>query len=480
MKELRWLRLLAIAVASLILASCRSLTPPLATTATAVTVLPDDVFLATTEEPSLVEALLEAPPAPAEPGPVAPEPDAEPTLAARPRAAAPTVLSTGAGSAIRRHEGVVPAGLEAPCPPLPRLACRSCPPALHGPAFRGPGRCATGHCGQGNCPTGDCPSGACLTVACPPCQSAVPVIRPCLVCDGGDHGAVAKAVGIDGLENLTAGDTVARYRPADDGPESDRVWIAESNCACVYAPRFAAVREVVRPFEEAAPLGPGGLVNDQLVELEVERQPVWGSVQNLAAEAARKALPGVAVEERLGPLAVDQGQLPGQEDGVEGPRERLAIDQLELARRRQRPFVEIGFDVPVAWTKVQSANVLVNERAAEVVAADRGTATLRFEEPGRAELTLCKRAGTDTARVGEEIDFMIYMLNSGDRPLTNIVLADALPARLTLVPDSAASSLPAEFATETGDDGSVVLTWRLAEPLAPGASGFVRFRTLVR
>jgi uncharacterized repeat protein (TIGR01451 family) len=203
-------------------------------------------------------------------------------------------------------------------------------------------------------------------------------------------------------------------------------------------------------------------------------------VQNLAPEAARKALPGVAVQERLGPLAVDQEEVPGEEDGVEGPVAGLAIDQPEQARRRQLPFEEVGFDVPVAWTCIKAANVLVNNQAAEVVAADRGTATLRFEEPGRAELTLCKRAGTDTARVGEEIDFTIYMINSGDRPLTGIVLADALPQRLTLVPDSAASSLPAEFSTTPGDDGSVVLTWRLTEPLPAGGEGFVRFRTLVR
>ena len=273
---------------------------------------------------------------------------------------------------------------------------------------------------------------------------------------------------------------MARFRPADDGPDADRVQVVESNCACVYAPRFAAVREVVRPLEDTAPMSPGGFTTDELVELEIERQPVWGSVQNLALEATRKALPGVAVEERLAALAVDQGELPNEEDGVEGPAARLAIDQPEQARLRQRPSVAIGFDVPVAWTCIKAANVLVNEQEAHVVAADRGTATLRFEEPGRAELTLCKRAGTDTAKVGEEIDFTIYMLNSGDRPLTGIVLADALPARLSLVPGSAASNLPAEFSTETGDDGSVVLTWRLAEPIPPGADGFVRFRTLVR
>jgi uncharacterized repeat protein (TIGR01451 family) len=136
--------------------------------------------------------------------------------------------------------------------------------------------------------------------------------------------------------------------------------------------------------------------------------------------------------------------------------------------------------VPIAWTCLQAANVLSADRTAQVVAVDRGTATLRFEEPGRAELTLCKRAGTDTARPGEELDFTIFLLNSGDRPLNDIVLVDAIPTRLELIPDSAASNLPADISTEAGDDGSVVLTWRVQHTLRPGESGFVRFRTIVR
>jgi uncharacterized repeat protein (TIGR01451 family) len=188
----------------------------------------------------------------------------------------------------------------------------------------------------------------------------------------------------------------------------------------------------------------------------------------------------VALRDRLGPLAVDQEDAPLEGDGIEGPNERSGIEQVDLARRREQPHAAIGFDVPVAWTTIKSANVLMNDTAAQVMAADRGTAVLRFESPGRAELTLCKQAGTDTARVGEEIDFTIYMLNSGDRPLTGIVLADAIPTRLELVPDSAASNLPAEFSTESGEDGSIVLTWRLTEPLPAGMSGFVRFRAVVR
>jgi len=463
----RWLRLLAIATASLILCSCRSITAPLATSATAVTVLPADVIPAATADDSLTAAFTDlADPATRQPGP----PAARPAVAAAPLPEAAPEPST-----------IVRTALEAPAPPLPRLAMRpgrcgpaGCPPRH--PVLAGP---SAARCPTGTCRSGQCQPGSCQPIGCPPCQPAIPVIRPCLVCDGDDHGARAKATGRAGLANLTAGDTVARYQPADDGPDADQVDIVASNCACVYAPRFAAVREVIRPFEDAAPVGPGGISNEELVALEVERQPVWGSVQNIAPEASRKALPGVALQERLAPLAVDQSLLPDEDRGLEGPAARLAIDQLEQARRRQRPYEEVGFDVPVAWTCIKAANVLVDEQAAQVVAADRGTATLRFESPGRSELTLCKRAGTDTARRGEEIDFMIYMLNSGDRPLTGIVLADALPERLTLVPDSPACSLPAEFATETGDDGSVVLTWRLTEPLPAGESGFVRFRTLV-
>ena len=470
MIAVRWIRLLAIATAAVILASCRSITAPLTVSSAAVTILPDDLPVASDHDSiaGLTSASLT--------GALLTDDLLNPAAAGEPRRdRSPLAVDAEQASAPRRHDGVVPVGLEAPCSPLPRL--------------RGPLTAAGGRCGPQGCPTGPAaefasaacgPSGCPAPQTCLPCEPAVPVIGPYLVCDGGDHGALAKPVGDAGLGNLTAGDTVARYQPADEGPEAEIVRLTTSNCACVYAPRFASVREVVRPLEDAAPLSPGGLVNDELVELEIERQPVWGSVQNLAPEAARKALPGVAVEERIGPLAVDQGLIPHEDDGRERAAEELALEQIELVRLRQRPLLVVGFDVPVAWTCIKAANVLLNDTAPQVVAADRGTATLRFEQPGRAELTLCKRAGTDTARVGEELDFMIYMLNSGDRPLTGIVLADALPSRLELVPQSAASSLPADFSTETGDDGSVVLTWRLTETLEPGDSGFVLFRVTVR
>jgi len=423
----RWPRVLVIAMAAVILASCRSITQPL--------VLPLAAVAVATEE------LAEESAKPAR------KPAREPSPSV---AQAPAVVQTGC---------------EAPCAPLPRR------PLL--------ARCNGQGNGQGNAQgNGSCET--CNQTVCMPLARPVPMVGPCLVCDGGDARAPAMPVARFGLKNLTSGDTVARYRADDDGPDSCDVHVTASNCACVYAPRFGSVRQVTRPHEDAMPIGPRGFANDIATEAKIDLQPVCRSTQALAPEAARKALPGVALEERLGPLAVDQGDPVRESGSLVQPVEDVRDDQLERAELVQTPRMVVGFDVPLAWTCARAAMVMVGRQQAEVVAADRGTATLRLESPGRAELTLCKRAGSDTARVGEELDFTIYLYNSGDRALTDIVLVDALPGRLEFVPGSAAANQPAEFVTDRGDDGSVVLKWQFQHTFKPGEGGFVRFRTVVR
>jgi uncharacterized repeat protein (TIGR01451 family) len=420
--EWRWPRLFVIATAAVILASCRSITQPLMLPLAAVAVAPEESAEAT-REPS---------------------------------------------NAVVQASAVVQTGCEAPCPPLPRRL-----PLARGHFLRHDGPCDDGNACQ-SC------NQSCNQTVCMPLARPVPMVGPCLVCDGGDARAPAMPVARFGLKNLTSGDTVARYRADDDGPDSCDVHVTASNCACVYAPRFGSVRQVTRPHEDARPIGPRGLAIDVSTEAKIDLQPVCRSTQSLAPEAARKALPGVALEERLGPLAVDQGDPIHESNGLVQPVEDVRDEQLERAELVQTPRMMVGFDVPLAWTCARAAMVMVGRQQAEVVAADRGTATLRLESPGRAELTLCKRAGSDTARVGEELDFTIYLYNSGDRSLTDIVLVDALPGRLEFVPGSAAANQPAEFATDKGDDGSVVLKWQFQHTFKPGEGGFVRFRTVVR
>jgi len=429
----RWPRLLVIATAAVILASCRSMTQPLVLPLAAGVVATVESGVTATEDATATES-----------------------------ATAAAVLFAS-GAATQSVGGVVQTGCEGSCGPLPRMLPRLSP--------------AMPRTGAG-CEAGGCQT--CAPAVCMPGGPPVPRVGPCLVCDGGDHQAPAMPVARFGLKNLTSGDTVARYRADDDGPDACDVHVTASNCACVYAPRFGSVREVTRPHEEAQPVGPRGLALDTSTEAQIDLQPVCRSTQALSLFAARKALPGVAIEERLGPLAVDQGDLPRESDGLLRPAEDVLDDQLERAELVQTPRMMVGFDVPLAWTSAQAAMVMVGRQQAEVVAADRGTATLRLESPGRAELTLCKRAGSDTARVGEELDFMIYLFNSGDRSLTDIVLVDTLPGRLQFVPDSAAANKTADFVTETGDDGSVVLKWQFNHTFKPGEGGFVRFRTIVR
>lgn len=409
-----WLRVLAIALGALSLASCRSMTAPVATAVTAGVMHHDD---------------------------------------AHPRAAH--------GHAGHRH-GCTDHPADAACPRC--MPCRTCEPETCRP----------------------CPP---LAIVPPP---PVPVARICKVCDGGDHGAPAKPKGDSAIVNLTAGDTVARFRAADDdedpdglghegrASDSDCDCLTIANCACVCAPRFASVREVVMPHEDFAPTGPVAAALDAGPEVADRRQRSRAGTQRLPPVLARRALPELAVVEAAPPLGLDHKRLPGETPYVCTPAEDVLDVQPELARKNLRPKIAIAFDVPLAWTCLSQAQVMVQEQAADVVTVDRGTAVLRLKCPGRAELSLCKTAGSATARSGEELDFTIALVNTGDRTLEGIVLVDALPKRLSFVPDSADSTLPADFTLETADDGAVVLKWTLREPLAPGASGFVRFRTLVR
>ncbi|MFM8284063.1 MAG: hypothetical protein ACKOCW_10970 [Planctomycetaceae bacterium] len=339
-------------------------------------------------------------------------------------------------------------------------------PALPAPSGGGDRTCE-------RCSTAACQEPVCLPPLPPPVIIAPPV------CDGGDHGRPAVPVGRDGIAHVSAGDTVARYRAAD-GIDTDEACLATTNCACVFAPRFASVREVIRPFEDTAPTGPQGLALDTAPEADVRGQRVCRATQPIGPEAARRAQPTVAAEEHLPALGIDTARIPSQAEGLEGPAGRFAIDGPRRHEQVDDPRTVTGFDVPYAWTCLSAAQVTVGGESTDVIAVDRGTATLRLEHPGRCELTLCKRAGSDAVRPGEELDFTIFLLNSGDRALADVVLVDAVPPRLEVIPGSAVSNLPADVSTGTAEDGGTLLSWKLRDPLPAGAGGFVRFRTIVR
>jgi len=334
-------------------------------------------------------------------------------------------------------------------------------------------------------PPADCPADCpriypriypehCVVAVEPPVRQA----GGCLICDGGDGGSPARPLGREGLANLTAGDTVARYRGIDEAEDSAS--IAVSNCTCVFSPRFSSVRQVTRPFEESLATTTGGVITEDTTETGTAATPVVAERHRDLPATTRGRRTGLGIEARNLPLGVAEELLPDAAIGGERARGGTAEQLTASAERRRRPHTSVGFDVPYAWTCLRQAMVRVGEVDADVVTADAGTAVLRIEQEGRAELTLSKQAGSPTARAGEELDFTIVFFNSGETPLVDVVIADSLPKRLVYVDDSADASRPASFSTAIGEDGATVLAWRLEETLAPGEEGFVRFRTQVR
>lgn len=453
----RWL---AVAAGAVLLASCRSmsLTVPVA----AVTPLPAVIASAAVAEPSDAE-----------------EPAAVPQAEDRSAAAEATELLCVAATI---HDGEVRStGLKLPSPSLPRLGQAGAATRLRAAATAiGGGVCEGRECQQnGGRYQAGCGGPIVPTIA-------IPVIGPCLVCDGGDHGKPAVPRGRTRLSNLTSGDTVARYRANGPGPASEdeacleaESCVVASNCTCVYAPRFSSVRRVIRPFEDAVPTGPRGVALDTIAASGAVGQSVHDKTQQTQIVAARLAQPGIAIEDRIPVLALDKVQPPVLKEGIDGPVAVTLDLPAEKIHNVQAPRLARKIDVPLAWMCVSGAQVTVNGEAADVLAVDHGVATLRLESPGRCELTLSKRAGSDTARPGEELDFTIFLLNSGDRPLTDITLVDAVPGRLAVIEGSPVSNLPAEISTSKGDDGATLLSWTFKGTLAPNQGGFVRFRTIV-
>ncbi len=271
----------------------------------------------------------------------------------------------------------------------------------------------------------------------PPCLPAVcwdmvdPRLGPrfsdceCLK-DGGDAGAPV-GFGPDGrLHGLDPADTVAEYTCAD----AERR-IAISNRVCLFAPRFAVLRNEVGPV--------GANV-----------------VQSLAA--AEAATPPLILRERLKSQELRQ------------------IVELAVAQSRQRAS---ELEVIQGMVEIKHLTGLV------VAVGVMGTAEVVGvcpppRPPQPCKLALCKTADKQAVRVGEVVTFTLKYTNQGGQPISGIVVSDSLINRLEYVPGSAMADRDAVFTTQANEAGSLVLRWAIGGTLPPGQSGTLQFQARVR
>jgi uncharacterized repeat protein (TIGR01451 family) len=320
------------------------------------------------------------------------------------------------------------------------------------------------------------PVESCLE-ACEECPSGIshPVSDEWL-CDGGDFGSPAGVRAdwtVDGLEQE---DAVAHYDTLDG-----RILVTPSNRVCIYAPRFAAVRQVVNVMAAER--------NQYLEEVvEDERLARWRRAQPVATSVQRHA-PQIDLAD-VPPILFRQRQQPG---GLEVLRGTLSVYD-SLAPYANLLIVRTGqidgSEIPLAARCIRNAITLTGDQPPQVVIGTKAAQEqvglrqagiiYQTDGPDSPWLRLIKLASTGQALPGEEVEFTLRYDNIGDQAIGNVTIVDNLATRFEYVPDSARSTADATFITTPNEGGSTTLRWEIKEPLEPGQGGVLQFRVRVR
>lgn len=297
------------------------------------------------------------------------------------------------------------------------------------------------------------------------------------LCDGGDYGQAAGVRADWSITGLEAEDTIAHYDTVDG-----RTVVTPSNKVCLYAPRFAAVRQVIDLREYANAAGPEGAIQ-QVAPVRVdERDVIVAATASLEPNIHRGKLPPSLLGERLHPGELARDRRLGAVIGTLAPYadvqvvrtgEVIGVDVAKIARSSL---------AAITWAGDQAAQVLIDNRQAVALVNVQTPGTIYHRlEPNNPKLRLIKLASKCTAQPGEEVEFTLRFDNVGDRVVGNVTIVDHLTTRLEYVPDSQKSTVEANFSTQTpADGGSLTLRWEITEPLQPGEGGVLQFRCKVR
>lgn len=346
------------------------------------------------------------------------------------------------------------------------VAAPSVPPPIQGPIYVD---------AQGNVLPRGTPPGV-VTGAWTPPGIAGPWPQDEFLADGGDLPPFA-GLAENGVTGINPEDTVARFQTADGKSR-----VQPFNRVFIYSPRFASVRQVagLRANEQAEKVM-GVSTPTHMARIE-EVQSVGMGTQNYQARA------GV---QRRGLAIFQSGQRDGAVSQALGPRgfsdafkpyENFSLIVKGQMVADEMPTLTQSVQAAVAWTADSQVQVVVDGRAAsEEVGVSRVHSLYRVQSRyGESKLRLVKVASTATALPGETVDFTLRFDNVGTVPITDLLIIDNLSTRLEYVDGSSQASKAVEFSVQPNEAGSLTLQWRLTEPLPPGEGGIIRFQCRVR
>jgi uncharacterized repeat protein (TIGR01451 family) len=297
------------------------------------------------------------------------------------------------------------------------------------------------------------------------------------LCDGGDlnHDVdVKRDLTVVGLDQE---DTIAHFDTLDG-----QTLVAASNCVCIYAPRFAAVRQVSSPIIYEGHERMADVVKPDKLNIHEETRGPKSALQpeQLVAQVGLDQVQ--RLRERTRGLLVDQATRLVLAADAFLPHEDLAFIQRGQFDASEKARLAERVAAAVVWTDNQAVQVLIEGQPAVEA---RGTATPQltytYETFGKPCLRLCKIADKSEAKQGEIIQFTLRFDNLGEQKIGNVTIIDHLMPRLEYVAGSAQSSLKASFRADEQLPGeSLVLRWEIEEPLEVNQGGIVRFQARVR
>lgn len=318
-----------------------------------------------------------------------------------------------------------------------------------------------------------------------PCGPVVgtppPAGRPWLprdeyLCDGGDRGISVHFGGDGGLRGIDPRDAFVRFH------DNRRPRVLPTNTVCIYAPRFASVRQGVGANES--------LLVQHLDTSRRLSHPETGAVrqgpkridQNAALEAARYRSRASGLKGRV--YAGEHAELRVLA-GVETPTHIGLNDTIQGAEDlKVRAKAALG-------RKATGAIVLNKPESAQATGIIQGGGQMLMTWPARAVtgvetppnlpgLSVIKQVDVDQAEPGDVVTYTIRFKNMGNSPIRAVSIVDSLMPRLEYVANSATGPAATIFTAGENKAGSMELHWELPGALMPGAEGAVSFKALVR
>ncbi|MCA8996548.1 MAG: DUF11 domain-containing protein [Planctomycetaceae bacterium] len=398
----------------------------------------------------------------------------------------PAETDVALASASQEEDWATYAGKNWEATPLTELEHAAQPQTLEGPVEHSPEPRVALAGPEGWCPPSgmaDCPTGQCPPTQCPPNMAWGPAAFPSIedlsdeyVCDGGDKKLPVHYEG-DVRAGLDSEDTVVEY--VDHTGEQH---VKPSTTACLYAPRFGAVRSSTLPET--------GITVDKALGHQDDMK-VAGLDLNTALDEQTRADEAIGIEMRerasgLEAKAEDQG-LHQNLMALDHVKLQNTYEDFQFIREGQfgkadEAVVGLALQAAHAWLDGRRPVIVAHDQAGQMVQA-RATAhdyTAIEDRRKKGELVIVKVADKAAAHPGEEVTFTIRFDNVGDRELLGVRVIDNLSPRLQFVEGSVQSDLDGFVDVKENGAGGQLLTFEFDKPLEGKSGGYLSFKTIVR